>query len=68
MQNSVKENPKFIDKVKYFLSAGSSESPKNIFKNIGIDLSQRDFWEKGLDEVENLLKETEKLAKKLGKI
>lgn len=68
MQGSVKENPEFIGKVKYFLSAGSSESPKNIFKNIGIDLTQRAFWEKGLDEVENLLKETEKLAKKLGKI
>lgn len=68
MQNSVKENHEFIEKVKYFLSAGSSESPKQIFKNIGIDLTQKEFWEKGLDEVENLLKETEKLAKKLHKI
>jgi len=35
LQNFVKKDPKFIDKVKIFLSAGSSDSPKNIFKNLG---------------------------------
>lgn len=67
MQNSVKQNPKFIEKVKGFLSAGSSDSPESIFEKMGIKLDEK-FWNKGLDEVENLLNETEKLAKKLGKI
>jgi len=31
LQNSVKEDPRFIGKVKEFLSAGLSDSPKNIF-------------------------------------
>ena len=68
MQKKVKENPKFIEKVKEFLSAGTSDYPKNIFLKMGIDISDSKFWEKGLSEVENLFNETEVLAKKLGKI
>jgi len=64
----VKEDPAFIRKVKGFLSAGLSESPKNIFGHLGIDIADKEFWENGLDEVESLLQETERLAKKLGKI
>ena len=33
-----------------------------------IDISNKNFWDKGLDEIEVLLKETEELARKLGKI
>jgi oligoendopeptidase F len=68
LQHSVKEDPSFIRKVKGFLSAGLSDSPKNIFSNLGIDIADKEFWEKGLDEVENLLQETERLARNLGKI
>jgi oligoendopeptidase F len=68
LQNSVKENPQFIGKVKEFLSAGLSDSPKNIFKNLGVDITDRSFWNKGLDEVEDLLEETTELAEKLKKI
>lgn len=68
MQKKVKENPAFIEKVKEFLSAGTSDSPENIFKNLGIDINQKEFWLHGLSEVEYLLNETEQLAKKLGKI
>ena len=68
LQNSVKRDPAFIVQVKEFLSAGLSDSPKNIFSRLGIDISDERFWDKGLDEVENLLDETERLAKRLGKI
>ena len=68
LQNSVKRDPAFIVQVKEFLSAGLSDSPKNIFSRLGIDISDKRFWDKGLDEVENLLDETERLAKRLGKI
>ena len=57
-----------MEKVKDFLSAGTSESPKNIFKNLGIDITDKKFWEKGLKEIEILLSETQKLAKRLKKI
>ena len=68
MQSMVKKDPKNIEKVKEFLSAGSSESPKDIFLKFGIDISKKSFWEQGLAESRDLLSETEDLAKKLGKI
>ncbi len=68
LQHSVKTDPAFINKVKVFLSAGLSESPKNIFARLGIDIADKRFWGRGLDEVETLLDETEQLAKRMGKM
>ena len=68
LQNSVKKNPGFIIKVKEFLSEGLSDSPKAIFKKLGIDITDVRFWEKGLTEIEILLQETMTLSRKLGKI
>ncbi|HSW88640.1 MAG TPA: M3 family oligoendopeptidase [Candidatus Saccharimonadales bacterium] len=64
MQANVKKDPVFIQKVKTFLSAGESESPKNIFKNLGIDITDNTFWDTGLLEIETLLTQTEALAEK----
>lgn len=58
----------FIEKVKTFLSAGLSDSPRNIFRACGIDIADPAFWESGLQEIENRLAEAEALAKRLGKI
>ena len=68
LQNKVKEDPANIELVKQFYKAGTSKSPKDIFADIGIDITSADFWNRGLDEIEQLLNETWKLAKKLGKI
>ena len=68
LQRKVREQPPYIEAVKEFLSAGTSDSPRNIFKRLGIDISQRTFWEEGLSEIERLLTETERLARKLGKL
>jgi oligoendopeptidase F len=68
LQHSVKKDPQFIGKVKEFLSAGLSDSPKNIFRSLGIDITDKQFWDKGLDEVEKLLEATTQLALHLGKI
>ncbi len=68
LQASVKKDPVFIEKVKDFLASGISDSPQNIFLKLGIDITQKSFWEKGLGEIEHLLEETEALAKKLGKL
>jgi oligoendopeptidase F len=67
LQNNVKQNPAFIIKVKEFLSAGLSDSPKNIFARLGIDITDGSFWNQGLDEVERLLSEATRLAEELGK-
>ena len=68
LQHSVKQDPGFISNVKEFLAAGLSDSPKNIFGKLGINIADRTFWDNGLDEIEKLLDETTALAKKLGKI
>lgn len=68
LQKSFKEDKSFIKEIKEFLSAGMSDSPKNIFLKLGIDISKKEFWDNGLNEVENLLNETETLAKKIKKI
>lgn len=59
-----KADPKFIDKVIEFLSAGGSMSPEDIFKSIGIDVTKPDFFETGLKQIDNQVKELEKLVKK----
>ena len=61
----VKKNPKFIDKVDVFLSAGGSASPEDIFKNIGIDIRNPKFFASGLAEIRSELRELEHLAKDL---
>jgi oligoendopeptidase F len=64
LQNNVKQNPRFVENVKDFLSAGRSDSPRNIFLRTGIDISKSEFWDSGLDEIEILLVEAEQLAQK----
>ncbi len=68
LQKSVRDNPEFINEVKEFLSTGLSDSPKNIFEKCRIDIADKSFWNTEINEVEELLDETEKLAKKLGKV
>ncbi|HEU0080485.1 MAG TPA: M3 family oligoendopeptidase [Candidatus Paceibacterota bacterium] len=58
-----KKDKSFIDKVNQFLSAGGSDTPENIFKSIGIDVTKPDFWEKGLQSIEKDIERLEKLTK-----
>ncbi|PIR38371.1 MAG: hypothetical protein COV34_02065 [Candidatus Zambryskibacteria bacterium CG10_big_fil_rev_8_21_14_0_10_42_12] len=64
MYAKYKEDPAFIGKVIEFLSAGGSDSPENIFKSIGIDVTKLDFFETGLKQIEKQVKELEKLTNK----
>lgn len=57
-----KENPKFIEKIKEFLSAGGSMSPEDIFKSIGVDVTKPDFFEKGIKTIEDDINLLEKLV------
>lgn len=59
-----KKNPAFLEKVEYFLSAGGSKKPDDIFKDIGIDVTKPDFFEKGLEEILGKIKEAERLVGK----
>jgi oligoendopeptidase F len=59
LQRNVKQDPSYISRVKEFLSAGVSDSPKNIFAKLGIDITDRAFWDAGLQEIDDMLSETE---------
>lgn len=68
LQSEVKRDRSFVSKIEDFLSPGLSESSLDIFLKLGIDIRDKEFWDRGLDSFEKMLDETEKLAKKLGKL
>lgn len=65
LQNKWREDKTFINQIKTVLSTGTSISPKNIFAQVGLDISQADFWQKGLDEIAETLNIAENLAEKI---
>jgi len=68
LKSYLKKDPNFIKEIKEFLSIGSAKAPYDIFKQFDINIKTKSFWNRGIDEIEELLVETEKLAKKMGKI
>jgi oligoendopeptidase F len=68
LQRQVKQDPKFVKRVKEFLSAGLSDSPENIFARMGVNIADKSFWDQGLQELDGLLVRAEALAKDLKKI
>lgn len=63
LYSEYKKNPAFLEKIEYFLSAGSSKKPDDIFKDIGIDVTKPEFFERGLEEILNKIKTAERLCK-----
>lgn len=47
-----KKDPSYMSEIEKFLSAGSSMSPEDIFRNIGIDPSDPSFFEEGIRSIE----------------
>ncbi|MDO8579385.1 MAG: M3 family oligoendopeptidase [bacterium] len=60
-----KEDKTYLIKIKKFLSAGGSDTPENIFKSIGVDVTKSDFWEKGLKSIEKDIEKLEKLTENM---
>ncbi len=61
LAQKVKQDSNYIQQVKQFLKAGGSDSPKNIFKKIGIDLEQPNFFEQGLKQIKEDIDRLEEL-------
>jgi oligoendopeptidase F len=62
LQQMVRDEPESIMAVKRFLAAGTSAAPSTIFADIGIDIADASFWERGISAVEQNLEEAEQLA------
>ena len=68
MQKNYKKDANYIQKIKEFMSAGSSKSSVELFSELGIDITNPSFWSDSVESTQRLLEETIDLAKKLGKI
>jgi len=68
LKNMVGDDLGFVQKVKKFLSMGTSVSPRESFDELGIDIADKGFWMKGLEELDSMVTEAEELAKKLGRV
>ena len=53
--------PKYID----LLAAGDSDYPDRLLANVGVDINDPDFWQKGIDVIEEWVAQAEALARKL---
>ncbi len=49
------EGKSFVPKYLALLEAGGSDTPENLLKSLGVDIQNREFWQKGFDEIRNLL-------------
>lgn len=59
-----RQDPAYMQQVEKFLSAGGHKSPEDILKDIGIDTSQKSFWQEGLAGLKKDIDELEKLFSK----
>lgn len=60
LQKIERENPQNIEYVKNFFKAGDSKSPKDIFIDMNIDISKKDFWLEGIHNINEKLSNLEK--------
>lgn len=64
MLRRYKADKNFWKNIEKFLTSGGKDSPENILKEIGIDVSKPEFWLEGLKEIEDDIDLLEKLTGK----
>jgi oligoendopeptidase F len=50
----------FVPKLKKLLAAGSSRSPRDLAADIGFNITNEEFWQKGIDQFSEFVKMFEK--------
>ena len=55
----------FSDKYLELLSAGGSEWPEDLVAKMGLDITQPDFWQKGLNSFRKMVEEAEEMAEQI---
>lgn len=58
-----KKDKSYAEKIEQFLSLGSSMSPEDIFKKVGINVKDPKFFESGIKSIEKDIEKLEKLTK-----
>ena len=62
LYSKYKKDPKYLSKIEEFLSAGRSDTPENIFKKIGIDVTDPKFFQEGIDKIKEDVDKLERLV------
>lgn len=57
----------FSEKYMEMLRTGGADWPENIVAKVGLDITQPDFWNKGLTAIEKMITRAEQLAEKIDK-
>ncbi|MGM0589974.1 MAG: M3 family oligoendopeptidase [Bacteroidota bacterium] len=55
----------FADKYMDMLAAGGSDWPENIVSKVGLDITDSNFWKKGITAVEQMIEKAEQLAESI---
>ncbi len=59
------EGEAFKEKYLELLRAGGSDTPYNLLKPFDIDIGEKSFWDKGLNIIDNMVKDAEGLSKEI---
>ena len=62
LQTMVRNDKNKISLVKKFLASGSSKSPENLFSDLGLDITDPNFFQGGILEVRELLEQAKELS------
>jgi oligoendopeptidase F len=62
---AVEEGPSFAPKYFALLEAGGSDTPEALAATVGVDLTDPQFWHRGLDSLSRLIDEAEQLGDQL---
>lgn len=63
LHHKLEKDPRFIEKIDGFLTAGESKSPYDIFKSCGLDTKKTDIFLEGLASIEKDVAKLERLVK-----
>ncbi|WP_372634644.1 M3 family oligoendopeptidase [Fodinibius sp.] len=55
----------FADRYIEMLRAGGADWPEHIVGKLGLDITQPDFWDKGLTAIDHMIEQAEELAQKI---
>jgi oligoendopeptidase F len=56
----------FVAKYLALLEAGGSDSPEMLLRSLAVDIHDRQFWQKGFDEIHALVRRLEGLVEQIG--
>ncbi|MBI0582629.1 MAG: M3 family oligoendopeptidase [Methanomassiliicoccus sp.] len=56
------QGSEFVPRMNTLLAAGSSRSAAQLAADLGFDIAQEDFWQKGIDQAREFLEELERLG------